>query len=300
MSGRDRRIGRLARGARRVRQEQQDHRTDLLRGGAAPLTPSPQHAGRAVVSESTLPVREIKRRQIPRPDVIYITPPNKHVEYVNGALTIRTLRTRSGPQPSVDLLFASLTLELQEWAVGVVLSGTGSDGARGIQAIKGTGGVTFAQDDSAKYDGMPRAALSTGCVDFNLPPGEIARKIPSIFELSDRTALTLQSSDKETQHGSLAAVLRSQTGFDFTDYRTSTIFRRVNRRIGLLHLDNFENYLEVLQTNSDEADRLARELLIGVTSFFRDRAAFDDLDARLTGLVNTKKAGEDIRVWVPG
>ena len=264
---------------------------------------SPHHRSMLVEllsRESALPVREIKRRQIPRPDVIYITPPNKHVEYLNGALTIRTPRTRSGPQPSVDLLFASLALELQEWAVGVVLSGTGSDGARGIQAIKGTGGVTFSQDDSAKYDGMPRAALSTGCVDFSLPPGEIAQKIPSIFELSERTALTLQSSDKETQHGSLAAVLRSQTGFDFADYRTSTIFRRVNRRIGLLHLDNFETYLDILQTNSDEADRLARELLIGVTSFFRDRSAFDDLDTRLTELVNTKKAGEDIRVWVPG
>ena len=264
---------------------------------------SPHHRSMLVellARESALPVREIKRRQLLRPDVVYITPPNKHVEYQQGALTVRTPRAKTGPQPSVDLLFASLALELQEWAVGVILSGTGSDGARGVQAIKGTGGVTFAQDASAKYDGMPRAAVATGCVDFELSPEEIAQKIPATLEVSDRTALKFESFENETQHGALAGVLRTQTGLDFSDYRSSMIFRRLHRRMGLQHYESFETYLEVLQRDREEAARLSRELLIGVTSFFRDRSAFDDLAKEIAQLVVSRNDADDIRVWVPG
>lgn len=252
--------------------------------------------------ETSLPVQELEQSQVPHPDVVYITPPNRHVELQDGLLVLRTPKIKTGPQPSVDLLFASLALECEEQAVGVILSGTGSDGARGIQAIKAAGGVTLGQDDSAKYNGMPNAAIATGCVDLVLPPGEMARRLPQLLDRGDRKKLL--ASDEQTgasgTYLDICAVVRTHTGIDFTNYRATTILRRLSRRMMLLHLPDLEAYQALLSNETEEIDRLVRELLIGVTSFFRDPSVWEALKEPIEKLVAARESNEIIRVWVPG
>ena len=266
---------------------------------------SPSHRSmlmELLARETTLEVKEIARNQRPRPDIIYITPPNRHVELQNGMLTVRTPKIKSGPQPSVDLLFASLALECEEQATGVVFSGTGSDGARGVQAIRAAGGITFAQDDTAKYNGMPNAAIATGCVDLVLAPAEVARRIPHLLERTARQVVLKEqdSIGSSNTYIDICAVIRTQTNIDFTNYRSSTILRRLSRRMSLLHLPDLESYLALLNRDSSETDRLVRELLIGVTSFFRDPTVWDALKEPIEKLVRSKDERETIRVWVPG
>ena len=290
---------------------------EALREFVAPLAPdgntcyviaqhlSPSHRSmlmELLARETTLEVKEISRNQRPRPDLIYITPPNRHVELHNGLLTVKTPKIKSGPQPSVDLLFASLALECEEQAVGVIFSGTGSDGARGIQAIKAAGGITFAQDDSAKYNGMPNAAIATGCVDLVLPPADVAKRIPHLLDGSARQIM-LREQDQvgsSSTYVDICAVIRTHTSIDFTSYRSSTILRRLSRRMSLLHLPDLESYLALLARDSSEIDRLVRELLIGVTSFFRDPIVWDALKGHVEELVLSKDRQDSIRVWVPG
>ena len=266
---------------------------------------SPSHRSmlmELLARETKLQVKELTRSQVPSPDVVYITPPNHHVELKDGRLVTRTPKVKTGPQPSVDLFFASLALEREEQAVAVVFSGTGSDGARGIQAIKAAGGITIAQDDSAKYNGMPNAAIATGCVDLVLPPKEVARGIPQLLGSDDRekilkTGERLGSSDT---YVNICAVIRSHAGIDFASYRSSTILRRLSRRMNLLHLPDLEAYLGLLNSDPGEIDRLVRELLIGVTSFFRDPAVWRALRGPVERLIASKEHNDSIRVWVPG
>ena len=265
---------------------------------------SPSHRSmlmELLARETTLEVKEIARNQRPRPDIVYITPPNRHVELQDGLLTVRTPKIKAGPQPSVDLLFASLALECEEQATGVIFSGTGSDGARGIQAIKAAGGLTFAQDNSAKYNGMPSAAIGTGCVDLVLPPGEIAKRLPRLTGSGPREVLKDEEkvSDSNT-YINICAVIRTHTNIDFTDYRSSTILRRLSRRMSLLHLPNLEAYLELLGNDTSEIDRLVRELLIGVTSFFRDPSVWKALAGPVERMITAKDHGESVRIWIPG
>lgn len=266
---------------------------------------SPSHRSmlmELLARETTLEVKEIARNQRPRPDIIYITPPNRHVELQDGYLTVRTPKIKAGPQPSVDLLFASLALECEEQATGVVFSGTGSDGARGIQAIKAAGGITFAQDGSAKYNGMPNAAVGTGCVDLVLSPTEVAKRLPLLLDSGHREVLLKEEDQVGTSNTyvNICALIRTHTNIDFTNYRSSTILRRLSRRMSLLHLANLEAYLELLTRDPSEIDRLVREFLIGVTSFFRDATVWKAMKEPLEKLVATKSQDETIRVWIPG
>lgn len=266
---------------------------------------SPSHRSmlmELLARETHLEVKELSRNQRPRPGVILITPPNRHVELQNGWLTVRTPKIKTGPQPSVDLLFASLALECEEQSTGVVFSGTGSDGARGVQAIKAAGGITFAQDETAKYNGMPNAAIATGCVDLILPPAEVARRIPHLLERSERQNL-LRAHERVTSSDTyieICAVIRTHTGIDFTNYRSSTILRRLTRRMTLLHLPDLESYLSLLSSDSSEIDRVVRELLIGVTSFFRDPKVWEAMEDPVTKLIQSKGDRESIRIWIPG
>ena len=266
---------------------------------------SPSHRSmlmELLARETTLEVKEISRNQRPRADVIYITPPNRHVELQSGLLTVRKPKIRSGPQPSVDLLFASLALECEERAIGVVFSGTGSDGARGVQAIRAAGGITFAHDHTAKYNGMPNAAIATGCVDLVLPPAEVATRIPHLLEGNVRHAALKEPEKASTSntYADICAVIRTHTNIDFTNYRSSTILRRLSRRMNLLHLANLESYLALLGRDPGEIERLVRELLIGVTSFFRDTSVWERLGETVDKLVQSKDGSDSVRVWVPG
>ena len=251
--------------------------------------------------ETRLEVKEISRNQRPRADVVYITPPNRHVELQNGFLTVRTPKFKTGPQPSVDLFFASLALECEEQAIGIIFSGTGSDGARGIQAIKAAGGITFAQDDSAKYNGMPNTAIGTGCVDVIAPPAEIAKRIPDLLDSGVRKVMSEpEKVGSSSTYLDICAVIRTHCNIDFTNYRSSTILRRISRRMSLLHLPDLEAYLRQLTNDPSEVERLVRELLIGVTSFFRDPLVWESLQESIEKLMRAKEGRESIRVWVPG
>lgn len=248
--------------------------------------------------ETELKVQELERPCRPVSDVVYITPPNKNLELEDGLLTVRTPKRKSGPIPSVDVFFASLALEHEDNAIGIILSGTGSDGARGIQAIKAAGGITLAQDDTAKYDGMPRAATATGCVDLVLPAKEIATKLAALGDRPTHVDLLGESSHPPEAYEEIMALLRTHAGVDFADYRASTIYRRIVRRSDLLHLGGLSDYLKHLRDKPEEVERLSRELLIGVTSFFRDPKAFEALSKEATRIVTRAGPRGTVRAWV--
>ena len=252
--------------------------------------------------ETKLDVTELTRNQRPRTGTIFITPPNRHVELKSGWLTVRTPKIKSGPQPSVDILFSSLAVECGEQSTGVVFSGTGSDGARGVQAIKAAGGITFAQDETAKYNGMPNAAIATGCVDLILQPAEVARRIPHLHEQSERQDLlrTQESAASSDTYMEICAVIRTHTSVDFTNYRSSTILRRLSRRMAVLHLQDLDAYLALLNRDPSEIDRVVREFLIGVTSFFRDPKVWEAMKAPIEKLILAKDDREPVRIWIPG
>ncbi|MCG8356535.1 MAG: ATP-binding protein [Kiloniellales bacterium] len=263
---------------------------------------SPHHRSMLIellARETSLKVAEVTRAMRPQADTIYVTPPNKHVEFQAGLLMLRTPKIKTGPQPSIDIFFASLALELEDHAVGIIFSGTGSDGARGIQAIKAAGGLTFSQDESAKYDGMPRAAISTGCVDFILPPAALAERLPQLVEQSVPAQLRSARDLPPDAFEDIVSVIRTKTRIDFADYRYSTILRRVSRRMKMHHLGKLEDYAAYLKEHSGEAADLANELLIGVTSFFRDPQAFEALGSVIEDIVRSKAEREPVRIWIP-
>ncbi|SEQ40366.1 two-component system, chemotaxis family, CheB/CheR fusion protein [Ectothiorhodospira magna] len=267
------------------------------------LSPDYQSMLTEILSRETrLPVISLTDDTRPQPDTLYITPAAFNVLFEDGCLRLRQASTRGIPKPSVDLLFRSLALELGDHAVGVILSGTGSDGADGITAIKQAGGRVFAQDEaSAKYPGMPQAAVATGLVDAILTPEEIAAALAH----TDRLLPTEQTPRPEDlgDPGELDRILRlvrNRTGVDISQYKEATMLRRLQRRLAHGGCETLSQYLEYLHDHPDEPEALVRELHILVTSFFRDEAAFKGLGQALNELVRKKPAGEPLRIWVPG
>ncbi len=252
--------------------------------------------------ETSLQVRKAEDGLVPAPDCIYITPPNANVVVKEGRLHIMEPESSTQPKPSVDTLLRTLAEDQGEFAVGVVLSGTGRDGASGIRALKAAGGVTFAQDPTtAKYPGMPTAAIDTGAVDRVLPPEEIAAEISSLARTHRLTATP--PSEDEAFSGMLAHLLRlvrSRTKVDFSGYKETTLLRRIGRRLALTGSTTLDGYLSFVDENPEELDLLAREILVSVTSFFREKESFDVLDGELARIIERKSPGDEIRVWVPG
>ncbi len=237
----------------------------------------------------------------PKPDTIYICPPNKNISIQNGLIALKEPAAAFySPKPSVDIFFESLASEMQERAVGIILSGTGSDGARGARAIKAEGGYVLAQDpQSAKYDGMPISAINTGNIDLILPPEMIG---PELIELLSYPS---QAIDQHTEkvftniYNNILAKLYDVKGVDFSVYKPSTIQRRIERRMAALKIVNLTDYHNFLTNNTEEVDALFKDILIGVTSFFRDYKAFDSLKEQLQKIV-AEKEGHYIRIWAPG
>ena len=230
-----------------------------------------------------------------RENVVHLIPP-KTLMHIEG----RTLRLEAQVEPRVvnlpiDLFFRSLAAEHGERAVGIVLSGTGSDGTLGVRAIKGAGGLVMVQEPtSAKFDGMPRSALQTRLVDVSLPPDGLRDKLLSFAEypvLQEKEDAHLSSMQKVLE------VLRVDTDVDFSLYRVSTLSRRVERRMQLNQIADLETYLHVLRQDPAEVTALFKDALIGVTRFFRDPEAFEELRARLRVEIEQHPPGQDFRVW---
>jgi two-component system CheB/CheR fusion protein len=269
----------------------------------------PHHASRlpSLLGKVTqMPVVEINKRIKPEPDTVYVLPPNKALIYRNGALTLSQRAER--PNVAIDQFFESLAEEEGPRAIGVVLSGSGSDGTAGLRAIKAAGGITFAQDEaSAKFGAMPRSAIQSGFVDAALSPKEIARELLRIAEHPYIQKAPQEPPEPEGEHAELDDLdrifltLKKHTGVDFASYKQSTLHRRVYRRMALHRIEHLRQYANFLRGNQKEIQELFNDLLINVTRFFRDESAFRALQKRfIPALIKQKGHTGELRVWVPG
>ena len=254
---------------------------------------------------TAIPVLEITDDIRVEPDHIYIIPSSKMLIVNDGKLELspRPAKSKTERNLPIDLFFASLAEGHQSHAIGVVLSGTGSDGTHGLRAIKDHGGITFAQDEaSAAYDGMPNSAVNAGVVDFVLPPEQIPQKLLEITNHYNGNGgqenIPLQEEDVFKQ---ILLLLRIRKGMDFTYYKQTTIRRRILRRMVLNKNEVPAGYLKYLRENKSEQDILYQDLLIPVTNFFRDPKTFEHLCKTIfPQLIKNKSFNEPIRIWVAG
>lgn len=240
-----------------------------------------------------------------RPDAVYIIPPNKDLAILHGTLQLLEQRRNRGPSMPIDSFFRSLAQDQGANAIGILLSGTGTDGTLGLRAIKGEGGMIMVQDEeSARYTDMPRGAIATNLADFVLPPAMMpAQLLKYVHHKAVKPHLKVSDTDNETANTlqKIFILLRSRTGHDFSLYKQNTVCRRIERRMHVQQIDNVSDYVRYLQKNKKEADILFKELLINVTNFFRDPEAFAVLEEKvLPELLVNKKDGSDLRIWVPG
>jgi two-component system CheB/CheR fusion protein len=250
-------------------------------------------------------VYEVEDGMEVKPDCAYIIPPNRDMALLNGTLQLLEPASRRGLRQPIDFFFRSLAQDQRERAICIVLSGTGSDGTQGLRAVKGEGGMVMAQDpDSADYDGMPRSAIATGLVDYVLPPADMPAQLVAYVAHAFGTQSRPVSAPVPQIHDTLRSIcglLRTQTGHDFSQYKETTIVRRVERRMAIHQTDRPDDYLRLIQQDPAEVDALFRDLLIGVTNFFRDPEAFEVLRTQvIPGLFAGKSEGEAVRVWVCG
>ena len=235
----------------------------------------------------------------------YIIPPNRDMAFINGTLQLLEPAAPRGQRLPIDFFFRSLALDQHERAIGIVLSGTGSDGTLGLRAIKGEGGMAMAQTpETTEYDGMPRSALATGLVDFELAPADMPAQLMAYVThaFSQRRGLPpVVTPRSEGAMKKLFVLLRTQTGHDFSQYKPSTIHRRLDRRMAVQQITDLEAYLKFAQKAPAELEALFRDLLIGVTNFFRDPEAFLVLEDRiLPELLASRAQGSPVRIWVAG
>lgn len=253
--------------------------------------------------QTRLTIRLAQNETQVEPDTIYVMPPKVEMIIAGGRLLLTEREPDRGLWLPIDVFFRSLAEDAGGRAVGIVLSGTGSDGSRGLRAIHDTGGLTIAQDPrTAKFDGMPRSAIDTGIVDLVLPPEEIRH---ALTRYAQRLAKGLRSVEilPESNDGatSILEVLHKETGVDFSHYKTTTIGRRLDRRLLLTGALDIDTYADKVRTETEERDLLYQDLLIGVTSFFRELRAFDVLaKAVIPELIRKLGDDQELRVWSAG
>ena len=295
---------------------------------------------------TSMPVREVTNNLRAEANHVYVIPPNTNLSIAGGVLKLQPREQRRTPTRSIDSFFESLAQDQRERAIGVILSGTATDGTVGLEAIKAEGGITFAQDDSARYDSMPRSAIAAGSVDFVLKPADIAKELGRISKHSyvagqapealtpplsretgegesptdDETPLPLdgrgtrptgaKASRARAKAGDAKAgengfkkillLLRNHSGVDFSLYKSTTIQRRITRRMVLNKQDNLERYATFLRGNAKELDALYSDVLISVTNFFRNPDAFEVLKRKVFPKILQERGDQPVRVWVLG
>lgn len=269
------------------------------------LDPTHQSMIAAILRHSTtMPVYEAGGSARVEANSIYVIPPNHDLRLLDGMLYLEPRSSTHGIHMPIDRFFASLARDRREHAVGVLLSGTGSDGTIGMGIIKSEGGITLAQDEaSAMHSGMPHSAIAAGHVDIVATPEGIARQLIHIGRHArDGGILGEATAESERFLAPLFARLREATGVDFSLYKRSTVGRRITRRMFLNHIERLDEYVRFVRENALETDALQRDLLIGVTQFFRDRDAFQTLaNIVFPELIREPRSEESpIRVWVPG
>jgi two-component system, chemotaxis family, CheB/CheR fusion protein len=238
-----------------------------------------------------------------RPNSVYVIPPNKSLSLLNGTLHLFDPVESRGLRLPIDFFFRSLASDQQGKSIGVILSGMGSDGSLGLKAIKEKNGVVLVQDPAfAKFDGMPRSAIEAVIPDIIAPADELPAKLTAYLKFLPARQPNPQIDDKNKSNlDKIIILLREQTGHDFSFYKKSTLFRRIERRKGIHQLDKIQHYVRFLQENPQEITILFKELLIGVTSFFRDNALWDKLKKNvLPALIDQLPDGYTLRAWTPG
>lgn len=260
-----------------------------------------------IAKATTMPVEEVKSGVKVRPNCVYVIPHNALMAISAGVFKLTPRSREPGQHLSVNFFMRSLAEERKGRAIGIVLSGTGADGTLGLEDIKAEGGITFAQAPaSAKYDGMPRSAVDSGCVDFVLPPKEIAKELQRItghpYASRQTEAPEIEPSlSHKDDFTRIIDQLRRTSGVDFSQYKPNTIHRRTMRRMVILKLDSLREYAEYVKTHPEEAQNLYEDVLIPVTSFFRDFEAFEALKSEVYPVIVKDKGNKGtIRMWAPG
>ncbi|WP_460983399.1 chemotaxis protein CheB [Spirosoma fluminis] len=274
---------------------------------------NPEHKSNldTILSRSTtMPVVQAAQGMRIKANQVYIIPTDQDMAVVDGALELNLRPDRSLIHSPIDQFFISLAERQKDGAIAIILSGTASDGTLGLRAIKAAGGFTFAQDGSAKFQSMPRSAISEGVVDKVLSPEAIARELeqlsrqPEMLRQISTVDVLLEETNADTSTAesiqTIIQILRRVVGVDFTYYKMSTIRRRIIRRMVLYKLNNLNEYAQYLDQHEDEVRLLYNDLLINVTTFFRDTDTMDYLKKVLfPRIINEKPAGASIRIWVP-
>ena len=256
-----------------------------------------------------MPVQAVKDGLSVVPNHVYVIPPGTIMTMENKVLKLNS--TGKSVKP-IDAFFVSLAENLKTQSLGIVLSGTGSDGTEGLKAIKAQGGITFAQTPvTAQYGDMPQSAISAEAADFVLPPDKMAQELQKIAKnpqlarseiaAKEETGLKEIKPKKETGLNSIFTMLKSECNVDFSHFKETVVNRRVSRRMVINHIEKMANYVNYLQTHPDELEALYSDMLIGVTSFFREPETFEALkETVFPALIKNRSPKEPIRVWIPG
>ena len=254
-----------------------------------------------LAKDSPIKIKEAAHNELMQANVMYICPPNKNILIEdNHIILMEPKQLTYGPKPSINILFESIAASKENKSIGIILSGTGSDGSRGIRAIKAEGGFTIAQQpQSSKYDGMPNSAIDTGNVDLILDVEVMASEIAEIVNYPNKDKPTSILNEETQFYKNILAKLHRNKNIDFTLYKSSTVNRRIQRRMAALKITSLSAYSKYITKNVDEIEALFNDILIGVTSFFRDKEAFLELHHQLEQLIK-RKTNKHIRIWTPG
>jgi two-component system, chemotaxis family, CheB/CheR fusion protein len=260
-----------------------------------------------------IPVKQITQNITAVPNHVYAIPPNKYLHINKGKLILSERVKTDGTYLPIDFFFHSLGSDQKNKAIGIILSGTASDGTVGLKSIKAEGGLTFAQDElSAKYPGMPHSAIRSGNVDVILPPEKIAKELLRIakhpyiaLNPKSKTEKENEKEDnlEETKEDSLTELyskLKKTAGVDFSNYKINTVKRRINRRMVINKIKKIEDYVKFVKEDKNEVMNLYHDLLINVTNFFRDPEVFEVLTNKIYPKLIKNNSENSLRIWVPG
>ena len=282
------------------------------------LSPTHESNACALIQAATgMKVTEVAQPVHIEPHCVYVISPNKHLEMVDGYLRVKERPVAPGSPIAIDVFFRTLALAHQSRSVAILLSGTGSDGAVGVRTVKDNGGLVIAQDpNDAEFAGMPRAAIDSGAVDVVLPVAAIPARLAAIWsnaknislppEVEDSAPVLVSESalppeQNEESLRDIIAILRNRTQHDFSKYKRATVLRRIERRMQVREKTTLAQYRDLLREDRSESDALLRDMLIGVTQFFRDTEAFDVIEREvLPQLFSSAKLGEVLRIWSAG
>ncbi|MBM4165023.1 MAG: hypothetical protein FJ222_11380 [Lentisphaerae bacterium] len=249
-------------------------------------------------------VVQVRDRTPVRPECVYVIPPNKDMSILRGMLYLLAPVAPRGLRLPIDVFLRSLAQDQRERSIGVILSGMGADGTLGLRAIREKAGVVLVQEPTtAKFDGMPRSAIDAGLADIVAPAEELPEKLIAFLQRASPRAPSKKAISTNMQNvlGDVCVLLRAHTGHDFSLYKSNTLYRRLERRMGIHKIGKMTDYVRYLEENSQELDLLFKEMLIGVTNFFRDPDAWQQLrDQALPELLASRSSGQAMRAWVPG